>query len=163
MTQHSHQRAAGQRNSEQVVEDDVGREGEHGRDERVPVGAPAAEREGGSPEEQRARDGETERLDEHGRGEEDPGEQQHRTPVGRFGQVDVLAGLRLAVAAAQDVHGEQGGDDEQPGADDDRHGLRPDGPALGDVDVHGERVGQDQHAERQQQDADAEFGVLAQP
>src|SRR3954449_8050508 len=36
MSQHSHQRATGQRYSEQVVEDGVGGEGENGRDERVP-------------------------------------------------------------------------------------------------------------------------------
>src|SRR2546423_4369269 len=51
-SQHSHQRAAGQRHPEQIVEDDVGDEGQHGRDERIPVGPPAAEREGRAPEQQ---------------------------------------------------------------------------------------------------------------
>src|SRR5690606_13442841 len=69
-SQHSHQRTARQRHSEQVVEHGVGDEGDDRRDERVAVGAAAAESEGGAPEQQRARGREAERLDEDGRPEE---------------------------------------------------------------------------------------------
>src|SRR6478735_4940792 len=116
MSEHSHQRTAGQRHAEQLVEDDIGDQGQHRGDQRIAVHAAAAEGEGGAPEEQGPGDGEAGRLDQGGGAEEDPGQQQHRAPVGRFGQVDVLAALRLAPAPAQHVDGEQRGYHQQAGA-----------------------------------------------
>lgn len=117
----------------------------------------AAERVGGAPEEQCPGDREAQGADQDGGAEEDPGEQEDGAPVGRFVEVDVLAALRLAASAAQDVAGEQDGDEEEQTADDEGDRAGADGAALGDVDAHGEGVGEDEQAEREQQDADAEF------
>ncbi len=164
MSEHSHQRAAGQRHPEQVVEDDVGDQGEDGRDERIAVEVRGC----------RARRPRPRRAARPRRGS-------------RAGSMRTAA-PRNTPASSSTVRQSAGSDrsmssplsasprpprrtstasraaiEQQPGADDDGHGLRADGAALGDVDVHGERVGQDEHAECQQQHADAEFGVLAQP
>ncbi|MFW6719561.1 hypothetical protein ACHZ98_05160 [Streptomyces sp. MAR4 CNY-716] len=87
----------------------------------------------------------------YGRGMRSSGEQQHGAPLGGGVEVDVLAALGLAPAAAQHVDGQEGGDDEEGDADDGGGGLGADGAALGVAGVHGPRVDQHEHADGQQQ------------
>ncbi len=77
-----------------------------------------------------------------------------------MGEVDVLATLGLAVAAAQDVHGEEHRTDDQDGTDDDGYCGRADRPGPGRRGNPG-RVPQDDGAESAQQECDAEFRALA--
>ena len=88
---------------------------------------PAAEREGRPPEEDRAGEGPAERLDEQRVRDERGREHADGAPVGAAAELDVLAALGLATAAAAHVDGEEDADDDQQAADDDRDaaGRRP--------------------------------------
>jgi hypothetical protein len=68
-----------------------------------------AEGVGRAPEEHGPGDRPPEHRDQRRRRDDHAGEHDHRALVGGHGDVDVLAGFGLAVAAAQHVDGEQHG------------------------------------------------------
>ena len=133
------------------------------RDRRVTDVVPAAEREGGSPEEDRAGERPAEGLDQQGVGDERRRQHQDRAPVAAPGELDVLAALRLATAAAGDVQGEEGGDDHQQAADDDRDGGGAD-RATGDPALRQQqRLDDDEEAQSPQEQGHSVLGAALLP
>src|SRR5215207_9740042 len=82
-----------------------GPEGQDERDHSVADVVPAAEREGGTPEQDRAGDGPAEGLDQQRVRDERRRKHEDGAPVAAPRELDVLAALRLTAASAGDVEG----------------------------------------------------------
>src|SRR5258705_6012447 len=154
MSENSVQNACGQRDPESGVEGVEADQRQHGADGDVADVVPAAQDRCRTGKQQRAGDRPAERLDEQDHRNEQADEHPDRAPVARAVRVDVLARIRLADRSAGDRDRK---DDRQPDendADGQREEPRPDRVHLGETAMEGERVVDQESADRDEHDAD---------